>query len=108
MTAPIRHSIKLNTVRKLHLFVAADALEFPLPLLIPPLLASAVLISAALVGFSSKVLEFYHILGANPGACVQVAQVGRPSGAYLRGVRHGGVFTGGIFRDRRQGFLRSL
>jgi len=70
--APIGHSIKLNTVGELHLFGAEDALELPLPLLIPPMLAVVVLISVALVGFPSKVLEFYHILVrvAHPVTCV--------------------------------------
>lgn len=72
MATPIGHSIELDAMGELHLFGAEDALELPLPLLIPPMLAIAVLISAALVGFPSKGLEFYHILVrvANPVTCV--------------------------------------
>ena len=82
MTAPLRHSIELYTMRKLHLFVAKDTLELPLPLQLPPMLAVVRTFLVASVGSRSEVLEFYHILGThdNPAKCRQISQVG-PSGA---------------------------
>lgn len=116
MTAPVRHSIKLYTMRELHLFFVEDTLELPLPLQIPPMLAVVRLLAiiqkvvVAYVGSCSEVLEFYHILGSHdPAKCRQESQVG-PSGAskLVRarsrlGVRHLRKLTGGRVRDPRQG-----
>ena len=105
MAAPLGHSIKLYAVRELHLLLTEDTSELALPLPVSPMLA-IVLRVAALVGFSTKILEFYHVLVASPAmVCKPKAQVG-PSGAQTRvaglcsGVHLLRKLTGGIIRDR--------